>query len=229
MTEPAMPGAPGSRTWTCAGETVELFADRALYWPAQRTLYIADLHLGKGDAFRLAGIALPSGGSALDLARLQRLLQHTGASTLRVLGDFLHGPTSQRSWRDHWNAWRAVHDRLRISVVTGNHDRALAGAGLDLELLGPAFDDGPFALRHAPQVHPHLHVLCGHLHPVAAPAGLGRRWPAFWLQPGMTVLPAFSRFTGGWRPPATPGATLMACVEESLIEIPITPSRARET
>lgn len=211
---------PGSRAWSCAGEAVELFADRALYWPAQRTLYIADLHLGKGDVFRRAGIALPSGGSDLDLARLTRLLQHTGATRLRVLGDFLHGAASPRSWRDSWTAWRTAHASLRIGVVTGNHDRALAGAGLALDLLGDAIDEGPFALRHAPQEHPRLHVLCGHLHPVAAPAGLRRRWPAFWLHPGMTVLPAFSRFSGGWRPPATPGATVMACVEESLIPIP---------
>ncbi|MEE7560223.1 phosphoesterase, partial [Xanthomonas sp. Kuri4-2] len=46
-----------------AGETVELLGDRALYRPARRALLIADLHLGKADVFRRAGIGLPAGGT----------------------------------------------------------------------------------------------------------------------------------------------------------------------
>ena len=77
---------------------------------------------------------------------------------------------------------------------------ALASAGLDVALLGDAVDDGPFALRHASQAHPHLHVLCGLLHPRIVLPGLPGRWPGFWLRPDMTVLPAFSEFTGGVLP-----------------------------
>jgi hypothetical protein len=50
---------------------VVLVGARALYWPARRALLIADLHLGKADVFRRAGIALPSGGTGEDLQRLQ--------------------------------------------------------------------------------------------------------------------------------------------------------------
>ncbi|RBB99100.1 phosphoesterase, partial [Xanthomonas oryzae pv. oryzae] len=46
-----------------AGETVELLGERALYRPAHRALLIADLHLGKADVFRRAGIGLPAGGT----------------------------------------------------------------------------------------------------------------------------------------------------------------------
>ena len=46
------------------GERLQLHADRALYWPARGRLLIADLHLGKGDVFRRAGIAVPRGGTA---------------------------------------------------------------------------------------------------------------------------------------------------------------------
>ena len=78
----------------------------------------------------------------------------------------------------------------------GNHDRALHHAGLDIELLGDAVRDGPFVLRHAPAFDPRGHVLCGHLHPVLKLPGQPRT-QAFWLQPGCTILPAFSAFTGG--------------------------------
>lgn len=203
-----------------AGERVRLHGDRALYWPARKRLLIADLHLGKADAFRRAGIALPRGGTALDLDRLSALLAASGAQSLWVLGDLLHGPLVDTHWRDAWQRWRSRHAGLDIAVIPGNHDRALGAAGLALRVLADTFDDGPFALRHEPQAHPHLHVMCGHVHPVSALPGLGRRWPVFWLRERLTVLPAFSQFTGG--SPVTPraGESLIACVEGDAIALP---------
>lgn len=178
------------------GEPVRLLADRAIHWPARRRLLLADLHLGKADSFRAAGIALPRGGTAHDLARLTALLEATGASSLWVLGDLLHGRIDLSSWRQAWEAFRGRHPGLAVAVVDGNHDRALQRAGLELELLGDAVHDGPFVLRHAPAKDTRGHVLCGHLHPVLKLPGQPRA-PAYWLQAGCTVLPAFSAFTGG--------------------------------
>jgi len=205
-----------SETCLLAGETMRLMADRALFWPRRSRLLIADLHLGKADAFRSAGIALPRGGTEDDLSRLTELLQATGASELWVLGDFLHGAAGDKPWRRHWHAWRDSHAGVDVSVVAGNHDGALDGSGLDITLRGATVDDPPFALRHAPQAHPALHVLCGHLHPVAALPGLRGRWPAFWLQARCTVLPAFSRFTGGVVPTLVPGDELRVCAAGEL-------------
>ena len=72
------------------GEQVELLAERALHWPAARTLFVADVHLGKAAAFRAGGVAIPRGATASDLERLSALLARTGAARLVVLGDFLH-------------------------------------------------------------------------------------------------------------------------------------------
>ena len=206
-----------SETCLLAGEPMQLLAGRALFWPRRSRLMIADLHLGKADAFRSAGIALPRGGTDDDLSRLTELLRQTGARELLVLGDFLHGPAGDKPWRRHWQAWRESHRDVAVSVLAGNHDRALAGAGLDLTLPGAAIDDAPFALRHAPEDHPSLHVLCGHLHPVLALPGLPGRWPAFWLRARCTVLPAFSRFTGGVVPALEPGDQLRACAAGELV------------
>jgi DNA ligase-associated metallophosphoesterase len=203
------------------GEPMQLLADRALFWPARRRLFIADLHLGKGDVFRRAGIALPSGGSRHDLDRLGALVAATGATAAWVLGDMLHGATDGRAWRESWDAWRSAQPSLEIVVLAGNHDRALAGAGLDVVLAGECVDDGPFALRHAPTLHPDLHVLCGHLHPGVPLPGFGhRRFPAFWLAAGCTVLPAFSAFTGGARPAPSDADTLVACTPGGLVRVP---------
>lgn len=211
-----------------AGEAVELHGDRALYWPARRRLLLADLHLGKADTFRRAGIALPRGGSVHDLARIGALIDATGAQALWVLGDLLHGPLTDTHWRSGWDAWRARHASVEIAILTGNHDRALHGAGLDVTLLGDAVDDGPFALRHAPDDAPSadaegvsLHTLCGHVHPVMRMLGLGRRLPVFWLRPRVTVLPAFSAFTGGVPVDPVAGERLVACVDGEAILLPV--------
>ncbi len=207
-----------------AGERVELLADRALFWPARRRLLIADLHLGKADSFRRAGIALPAGGTTHDLARLTALVDTTRAEALWVIGDLLHGAIDTSHWREGWNAWRGQHASLDIAVVAGNHDRALAAAGLELRLLGDAVDEGPFHFRHAPEpghaTSRKGHVICGHLHPTLALPGLRGRWPGFWLQArGLTVLPAFSRFTGGLSTRLLPGDRFAVCSHAGLVMV----------
>lgn len=140
----------------------------------------------------------------------------SGAEELWILGDVLHGAALDTAWRTTWEAWRERHGGRRIAALIGNHDRALAGAGLDIELLGEAVDDPPFALRHEPAGSERLHVIGGHLHPCVTLPGLGpRRWPAFWLRRDATVLPAFSAFTGGIGVLPGAGERVVVCVEGS--------------
>lgn len=204
-----------------AGEPVELMGDRALYWPARRRLLIADLHLGKADVFRRAGIGLPAGGTVHDLQRLSALLHATGAMELWILGDILHGAAPAAAWQQQWDGWRQLHAEVRMAGIAGNHDRALASTPLGLELQQDCVDDGPFAMRHDPVPHPRLHVVCGHLHPLAAAPGMRRRWPAFWLGPEVTVLPAFSYFTAGVVVTPAPGEQLVACVDGETVALPL--------
>lgn len=191
---------PAATDLLLAGETMRLFADRALYWPARARLLIADLHLGKGDIMRAAGIPVPSGGTGHDLARLDALLHASGARELWVLGDFLHGRRHARV-EAAWRALLAAHPDCVASVVAGNHDRALVADAAGIVHLPDDVRDGPFRFRHHPLDHADPgrgHVLCGHLHPVARLPGLPGRHPALALDAHQAVLPAFSAFTGGW-------------------------------
>ncbi len=205
---------------TLAGETLHLLGARALYWPTRSAMLIADLHLGKADLFRRAGIGLPSGGTGDDLARLTHLLQQQRVDTLWILGDVLHGVAHRAAWYRQWQGWREQHPSLQIGALAGNHDRALPKADLGIELLGESVQEGPFLLRHDPRPHARLHVLCGHLHPLARLPGMQRRWPAFWLREDLTILPAFSRFTAGIAPVLADGERLVACVEDEAIALP---------
>ena len=200
-----------------AGEALRLLADRALYWPARARLLIADLHLGKGDILRSAGIPVPSGGTRHDLARLDALLRATAARELWVLGDFLHGRRHLRV-EASWRALMAAHPGCVASVIAGNHDRSLLPDALGLVHLPDDVRDGPFRFRHAPLADADAgtgHVLCGHVHPVVRLPGLPGRHPAMVLEPAQAILPAFSAFTGGREP--GPDSRWIACAGGVLV------------
>lgn len=206
-----------------AGETVEALAGRALYWPRARLLLIADLHLGKGDTFRRAGIALPSGGTQADLERLGRLLDATGARRLMILGDVVHGALPPAApWIEQWRQWRRAHEHVHVAAIAGNHDRALDPGLLGIDLLHRSAREGPFVFRHEPDPDPDGYVLAGHLHPVARlrGPGLSARLPVFWLGGRVGVLPAYSAFTGGAVIEPASGDRLLACADGLMVELP---------
>src|SRR5690606_18748178 len=183
-------------------------------------LIISDLHLGKEHVFRRAGIAVPQGATDADLQRLSALVESTAARSLWIVGDVLHGPAAHAPWRDAWTHWRQAHAALDVAALSGNHDRALPGANLGLRELGESCTDGPFLFRHLPEPDTvGRHVIAGHLHPKARIPGLPRQWPAFWLQTEMTVLPAFSAFTGGQLVAVQPGHALAVCVEGAVLRV----------
>jgi DNA ligase-associated metallophosphoesterase len=218
------------------GLRLELLPERAVHVPALSTLLLADLHLGKGDAFRRAGIALPAGGTAQDLARLSALIEHHQPAHVIVLGDLIHGPLPEHAhWRQQWREFIARHAGLRFAAVLGNHDRALRGAGEfeGMQMLEEATPLGPLRLHHEPPADlaeadaskSQAIVLCGHLHPVLRlrQPGLPPRLPAFWLRGQRLMLPAFSAFTGGYALQPKPGDQLWLCAGESLL--PLNPPR----
>ena len=210
-----------------AGESLHLLPDRALLWPRARTLVIADLHLGKAQHFRRAGIALPRGGTGHDLARLDRLLADTGATRLLVLGDLLHADARDAPWREAWQAWRARHAGLAVALVGGNHDRALRAnpalaQTLGLQLHGALLREAPFVFVHdiddaAPGAGDYR--LGGHVHPVVRLPGLPRL-PAFVFGPEAGLLPAFTAFAGGQPVERRPDARLYACAPDAVVGLP---------
>lgn len=190
-----------------AGERVLLDARRAMAWPRENALLIADLHLGKASLMRQAGAALPRGTTTGDLQRLSALVADHQPKKLLVLGDLTHGAeTLDAPWLQRFAEWRHTNASLSITLIAGNHDRHMLLPDLDIDVV-PHLDVGPFRLSHAPASHASRLVLAGHLHPAARfrDGRIFQRWPAFWIGERRSVLPAFGSLTG--LSPASPQRT----------------------
>lgn len=180
-----------------AGEAVHLLPERALFWPTEGLLVVADLHWGKVETFLRYGVPVPGGVLEDDLARLAKALEQTGAQRLVVLGDLVHGQVGLTEGLEaRVGAWRAAHP-VALVLVLGNHDRRTAGlpARWGIEVV-EGLEVGPFAFRHEPEPVVGHHVWCGHIHPTVV-LGPGTRLPCFHIRAGLGILPAFSAFSGG--------------------------------
>ncbi|HWW70845.1 MAG TPA: hypothetical protein VN089_12960, partial [Duganella sp.] len=67
-------GTPGTLAIGLAGEQVLLLPEKALYWPREKMLIVADIHFGKAASFRALGVPVPGGTTADNLRALDGLL-----------------------------------------------------------------------------------------------------------------------------------------------------------
>jgi len=213
-----------------AGERVLLYAGRALFWPAGRTLFVADLHLGKTAAFRAGGVALPGGATAANLARLAQLIAATRAEALVVLGDFLHAAAGRTvALERDVGAWRDAHCELAITLVRGNHDDHAGDppAAWRVDAITGPEPTPPFLLCHEP---PDAdagglfgYALAGHVHPAVRIAGAGLQsecLPCFVLGRHRAILPAFGSFTGSAVQAWAKDDAIVAIAEGKLFRVP---------
>ncbi|MEM9751754.1 MAG: ligase-associated DNA damage response endonuclease PdeM [Planctomycetota bacterium] len=188
----------GGRRW-------ELRSERVLVDHDARTVVAADLHLGKSDHFRAAGVPVPEQTNADTLDRLATVCEATAAESLIVLGDFFHSRDGVTPGLvEKLQAWRERTAWLDVFNVRGNHDRRAGDPpkSLDIEVWDKPVRDGELVYAHEPEEREDAFVLCGHLHPaVKLSNGQSRRGdrmrlPCFVLGERYAVLPAFGAFTG---------------------------------
>jgi DNA ligase-associated metallophosphoesterase len=210
-----------------AGEELMLLPERAAWWNARRTLFVADPHFGKAATFRSLGVPVPRGTTTGTLARLDAIIGRFHVARLVFLGVFLHAaegrdPETLRVLND----WRRKHASVEMTLVRGNHD-ARAGdppRELDLHCVTGPYPDPPFALDHHPRRSADGYVLCGHIHPAVMLTGLGRqhsRLPCFWFGKEIGVLPAFGEFTGVAEADVQIGDQVFVVADDAVIPVPI--------
>ena len=192
-----------------AGEAFVASLSGALYWPEQKALLVADLHLEKGSAFARLGQFLPPYDSQHTLDQLALDIAHFKPQKVICLGDSFHdvdGPKRMAA-----NVAERLHSLTAAQEwiwLTGNHDPVLSDplGGVAVEAMTLASSATRLSLCHEPGGSPiagepleRQLEICGHLHPAARIPARGRtlRCKCFVLTNERIIMPAYGSYTGG--------------------------------
>jgi DNA ligase-associated metallophosphoesterase len=205
-----------ARAIELAGHALWLLPQHAVWHPATRSLFVADLHLGKAASFRALGQPVPSGTTRRNLDRLGALVAERDPARIVFLGDLLHAVHAQQAAVvDPLRRWRDAHPSLHCVLVRGNHDSHAGDppAALGFEIVDepwPVAGTARLLARHHPLQEPAHAVLAGHWHPAVTLRGPARdhqRLPCFCRIGDLLVLPSFGEFTGASAQAPPEGAT----------------------
>ncbi len=186
-----------------AGEEFVLTQGRALYWPRESALLVADLHLEQASFYARHGQMLPPYDSRETLERVALAIRETGARRVYTLGDNFHDNDGSARLEEHAAGMLAALTRAVDWVwITGNHDPAMAAGNGgtvvgELELAG-------VVLRHEAKPGETRPELSGHFHPKLRVNVRGRHvaractvMSSNGKRADRMILPAFGSLTGG--------------------------------
>ncbi|MFN3628500.1 MAG: ligase-associated DNA damage response endonuclease PdeM [Casimicrobiaceae bacterium] len=208
---------------TLGSEMLVALAERALWWPRTRTLFVADVHLGKAECLRAMGQMLPVGANQTDLDRISGLITVHAAKRLVILGDWVHGPASLTPGLDQALArFRTAHAGLECVLVLGNHDRNARVLGERWGFrVGPEGSvlDGITCWHEPPIGGVTVPSVSGHLHPAVALRARNERvtLPCFWRRGQLLVLPAFGQLTGTFQIDPAPEDEVILVAGKTLV------------
>src|SRR5690606_8456069 len=151
---------------TLCGKSFLADQSGALYWPVEKTLIVADLHLEKGSAHASRGTFLPPYDTRQTLLRLAEVIDRLESETVIALGDSFHdGGAAERLCDEDLQILKIIQEDRRWIWITGNHDPSIPEefGGQRFE----EFDLGGIKLRHEPRPGGITHEIAGHMHPAA--------------------------------------------------------------
>ena len=170
----------------------------AVYWPAERSMLVADLHLEKASWFARLGQMLPPYDSLATLQALSDDIERTNAQRLYCLGDSFHDrfgcerlPGSARE------LLLRMTSQIDWVWIVGNHDPGFAdhcGGRIEEEC-----HIAGVVLRHEAVVAEARPEISGHFHPKMRFNLKGRNVSrrCFVASATKLILPAFGALTGG--------------------------------
>jgi len=220
------PSPLGSVSLQLCGEHVYLLPQKAVWWPAEKTVFVADVHIGKAAGFRALGVPVPVGTTADTLQRLSDLISLCQPTQLVVLGDLLHSAkVHETESLAQFLRWRASQSEMKITLVRGNHDDKAGDppARAHVSCVDEPFLIGPFAAMHHPAQTADAYWLAGHVHPCVKLQGKGRdtaRLPCFHDNGQGLVLPAFGAFTGMHAVKPRAGEKIFPVTSQAVFSLP---------
>ena len=181
-------------------EPIVLFPQKAFYLKNHRMLIIADVHFGKINHFRKAGIPVPQKANDKNLEQLVELILQTQPERVVFLGDLFHS-----HYNPEWEVFGELvkyFSQVSFELVVGNHDIMSDHQYTRKNItLHDELQVGPFLFTHHPldEVRDALYNIAGHIHPGVVLRGKGRQaltLPCFLFGENQGFLPAFGSFTG---------------------------------
>src|SRR5258706_12536317 len=98
----------------------ELLPEKALWLPSLKMLVLADVHWGKIDHFRKAGIPVPVKGNDKNAETLIAIINLFKPKRVIFLGDLFHSV-----YNDGWETFGQIRNAFAhcsFELVIGNHD-----------------------------------------------------------------------------------------------------------
>ena len=181
-----------------AGETFFATAGGALYWGAQQSLLVADLHLEKASWFARLGQFLPPYDSHATLTALAADVERTGAKRLYCIGDSFHDRFGcERLPANARQLLTELTSKLGWTWIVGNHDPGFAdhcGGRIEEEV-----EVAGIILRHEASRDEPRPEISGHFHPKLRLHLKGRHVSrrCFVASRTKIIMPAFGSLTGG--------------------------------
>ena len=186
-----------SVTFDLNGARLHAEPDGSLWWPAERTLVVADLHLEKGSSFARRGRPLPPYDTRATLERLRLAIERHRPARVISLGDAFHDKQAAQRMPgdDRALLLQLAKDRDWIWIA-GNHEAGAVPFGSSIA----QWRCGPLVFRHEPQPDFISGEVAGHWHPKATVRMHGRKVsrPCFATDGRRLILPAFGVYTGGF-------------------------------
>ena len=171
---------------------------RATYWEREKTLLVADLHLGKVDHFRKSGLFVPAVAAMDNYERLSSLMLEFDVERLIIVGDLFHSSLNA-DWKN-FAEFRSTFEQVQLDLVLGNHDILQNDLWeINRVTVTTELREAPFSFSHYQEDIPGTYNISGHLHPgvrLIGAQGHSLKLPCFYFGADHGVLPAFGTFTG---------------------------------
>ncbi|MDA9929817.1 ligase-associated DNA damage response endonuclease PdeM [Alphaproteobacteria bacterium] len=180
-----------------AGHRFDLHPSGAMFWQAEASLIVGDLHLEKASSYHASGQFLPPYDTVQTLDRLAGTVTEFAPRQLILLGDIFHDGAA-------WGRMQAA-DQARLTDILaplspiwieGNHDQHFVPPG---HFGSGQHDRAGIVLRHIMDKGEASPEISAHFHPAAVISHRGTRLrrPCFVKTRTKLVLPAFGALTGG--------------------------------
>ncbi|WP_413533036.1 ligase-associated DNA damage response endonuclease PdeM [Empedobacter brevis] len=185
--------------WNYHSTKIHFLPQKLMHLPEQKTLVIADWHLGKIEHFRKNGAFLPQINNQKEYIFIQQLIKNLGLKKIILLGDLFHSELNS-DWFD-FVEFLQLNSQIEFILTKGNHD-ILPTEFYQIENLTVVksyqIDDLIFTHKSS-ETEPHQLNIIGHHHPgiiVKARARQSYRLPCFYLENNTLIMPAFGEMTG---------------------------------